>query len=87
MASLPWDIIVNILCRLSVKDLLRYRSVSKPWRSLIDGPDFIKMHLNNSMETSSNLGIVIRDSYLHWVDLGALDLAVNSVTQSEYKAT
>ncbi|GMN36501.1 hypothetical protein TIFTF001_006057 [Ficus carica] len=76
MASLPWDITVNILCRLPVKDLLRYRSVSKPWRSLIDGPDFIKMHLNNSMEMSSNLGIVIRDCDLHWVDLGTLDSAV-----------
>ncbi|KAF4372637.1 hypothetical protein F8388_027310 [Cannabis sativa] len=37
------EIITDILVRLSVKDLLRYRCVSKPWCSLIDGPDFIKV--------------------------------------------
>ncbi|EXB41581.1 F-box protein [Morus notabilis] len=76
MATLPWDIIVDVLSRLSVKDLLRYKSVSKPWCSLIDGQDFIKMHLKNSMETGSNLGVVLRDCDLHWVDLESLDSAV-----------
>ncbi|PON99442.1 F-box domain containing protein [Trema orientale] len=36
----------EVLCRLNVKDVLRYRSVCKEWRSRIDGLDFIKMHLN-----------------------------------------
>ncbi|EXB41582.1 F-box protein [Morus notabilis] len=76
MASLPWDIIVDILGRLSVKDLLRYRSVSKPWCALIDGTDFIMMHLKNSVETGSNLGVVIRYCDLYWVDLDSLDSAV-----------
>ncbi|PON58761.1 F-box domain containing protein [Trema orientale] len=76
MARLPWDLIVDILRRLPVKDLLRYRCVSKPWCSLIDGPDFIKKHLSHSMETFSNTGIVLRDCDLRWVDLYALDSAV-----------
>ncbi|PON91382.1 F-box domain containing protein [Trema orientale] len=76
MASLPWDIIVNILSRLSVKDLLRYRCVSKPLCSLIDGPDFIKMHLNHSMETNSHLSLIRADLELRSVDLDNLDSAV-----------
>ncbi|POO02560.1 F-box domain containing protein [Trema orientale] len=42
MARLPLEMINEIICRLSVKDLLRYRSVCKEWCSLIDGPDFIR---------------------------------------------
>ncbi|PON91357.1 F-box domain containing protein [Trema orientale] len=76
MASLPWVAIVNILSRLPVKDLLRYRCVSKPWCSLIDGPDFIKMHLNHSTETSSNLGLIRAGRQLHWVGLDTPSKAV-----------
>ncbi|PON91381.1 F-box domain containing protein [Trema orientale] len=75
MASLPWDEIVNILSRLPVKDLLRYRCVSKPWCSLIDSPDFIKMHLDHSMETDSHLSLIRAGHELHSVDLDALDSA------------
>ncbi|PON58760.1 F-box domain containing protein [Trema orientale] len=76
MATLPWDSIVGILTRLPVKDLLRYRCVSKPWCSLIDGPDFIKMHLNHSVGTSSNLSLIRGYRVLHSVDLDTLDSAV-----------
>ncbi|PON91358.1 F-box domain containing protein [Trema orientale] len=75
MASLPWDTIVNILTRLPVEDLLRYRCVSKTWCSLIDGPDFIKMHLNRSMETSSHLSLVRGHGELYSVDVDNLDSA------------
>ncbi|PON91356.1 F-box domain containing protein [Trema orientale] len=83
MASLPWAAIVNILARLPVKDLLRYRCVSKLWCSLIDGPDFIKMHLNHSMETSSNLGLIRAGRQLHWVGLDTLNKAVRLKPPSE----
>ncbi|EXB82447.1 F-box protein [Morus notabilis] len=56
---LPLEIIVDILYRLPVNDLLRYRCVSKQWRSLIDGPDFIKLHLNHSKQSNSNLAAVL----------------------------
>ncbi|GMN36515.1 hypothetical protein TIFTF001_006080 [Ficus carica] len=80
--SLPWDIVVDILSRLPVKDLLRYRSVSKPFRSLIDGPDFIKLHLKYSQRTTSHLGVVFGGSnFLSWVDLyGALNLTVRRLS-------
>ncbi|GMN36508.1 hypothetical protein TIFTF001_006083 [Ficus carica] len=74
---LPCEIIVDILCRLPVNDLLRYRSVSKSWRSLIDGRDFIKLHLNHSVKTSSNIGVIFGGrNDLCWVDLYDLKTAV-----------
>lgn len=69
--SLPWEIIVDILFRLPVKDLLRYRSVAKSWCSLIDGPDFVKLHLDHSKEANSE------NNNLFWVGLDVLsDAAV-----------
>ncbi|EXC19892.1 F-box protein [Morus notabilis] len=76
--ALPWEIIMDILCRLSVKDLLRCRCVSEPWRSLIDDPDFIKLHLNHSKQANSNLATVTSGhSGFFWVDLDALGAGVN----------
>ncbi|KAF4380079.1 hypothetical protein F8388_018203 [Cannabis sativa] len=41
----PVDIIEEILRRLPVKTLVRFRCVSKSWRRLITSPDFVKTHL------------------------------------------
>ncbi|XP_062088510.1 F-box protein CPR1-like [Humulus lupulus] len=76
MGSLPGDAILNILCRLSVKDLLRYRCVSKPWCSLIDDPHFVRTHLEHSMETDSNLSLIRGDRELHSIDVDTLDSAI-----------
>ncbi|KAK2980455.1 hypothetical protein RJ640_028863 [Escallonia rubra] len=43
--SLPDDIAVNVLLILPVKSLLRFKCVSKSWRSLITDPLFVKQHL------------------------------------------
>ncbi|XP_024978455.1 F-box/kelch-repeat protein At3g06240-like [Cynara cardunculus var. scolymus] len=52
--GLPPEIIEAILRRLPAKSLGRFKSVSKPWRSLISNPEFIKTHLdlNNHHKTS-----------------------------------
>ncbi|PON58763.1 F-box domain containing protein [Trema orientale] len=76
MADLLWETTVDVLSRLSAKDLLRCRSVCKAWRSLIDGPDFIKMHLNHSIETNSHMGVVISCSDPYWVDSDTLESTV-----------
>ncbi|PIN16736.1 hypothetical protein CDL12_10611 [Handroanthus impetiginosus] len=45
---LPQEIITDILLRLPVKSLLRFKFTSKLWRSLISSKHFVKIHLENS---------------------------------------
>ncbi|XP_074272374.1 F-box protein CPR1-like [Silene latifolia] len=47
--TLPFDIITEILTRLPVKPLTRFKSVSKLWNSLINSPNFIKLHLSKTL--------------------------------------
>ncbi|XP_059633653.1 F-box/kelch-repeat protein At3g06240-like [Cornus florida] len=47
--NLPAEIQMNILSCLPVKSLLRFRCVSKQFRSLISDPYFVKFHLNRSL--------------------------------------
>ncbi|KAM0024035.1 putative F-box domain-containing protein [Helianthus debilis subsp. tardiflorus] len=46
--SLPSEIIEEILSRLPVKSILRFKSVSKPWLSRISDPSFTKLHLTRA---------------------------------------
>ncbi|XP_062076149.1 F-box protein CPR1-like [Humulus lupulus] len=67
--SLTQEMTMEILSHLSVKDLLRYRSVCKAWRTLIDSPSFIRMQLK-----CSKLGLFINGQQnLYWLDLDTLD--------------
>ena len=45
--DLPDEIVLDILARLPVKSLLRFRCVCKPWYSSIANPNFISTHLPN----------------------------------------
>ncbi|XP_071713366.1 F-box protein At5g65850-like [Rutidosis leptorrhynchoides] len=46
--SFPIEIIQEIVSRLPVKSILQFRSVCKPWLSLISDPSFTKLHLTRS---------------------------------------
>lgn len=48
--NLPEDIVVEILLRLPVKSLVRFRCVSKRWRYLISDPRFAKCHFKQASE-------------------------------------
>nr|XP_043614680.1 F-box/kelch-repeat protein At3g06240-like [Erigeron canadensis] len=51
--SMPTEIMEEILLRLPVKSILRFRIVSKQWHSFISHPSFIKLHF--TLSTSKNL--------------------------------
>uniref|UniRef100_A0A7N0UPI0 F-box domain-containing protein n=1 Tax=Kalanchoe fedtschenkoi TaxID=63787 RepID=A0A7N0UPI0_KALFE len=46
--TIPHEILADILSRLPAKNLLRFRTVSKTWLSLISDPNFVKQHLRKS---------------------------------------
>ncbi|KAM3204178.1 F-box protein CPR1-like [Capsicum annuum] len=45
-ADPPGDEMTNILSRLPIEDLMKFRSVCKSWSNLIRDPCFINMHMN-----------------------------------------
>ncbi|PWA41012.1 F-box domain-containing protein [Artemisia annua] len=65
----------EILSRLPVKTLLRCRSVSKDWRELIDSPDFVKIHLNQSKGTYKVLTFLRQH---HYSIISSHSLSLNS---------
>ncbi|CAK9161884.1 unnamed protein product [Ilex paraguariensis] len=60
--EIPEDIVTNVLLNLPVKSLLRFKCVSRPWRSLISQSQFTKNHLNRA--TGSNNDKLARYGYL-----------------------
>ncbi|KAM0046284.1 putative F-box domain-containing protein [Helianthus debilis subsp. tardiflorus] len=50
--SIPIEIIEDILSRLPVESILRFRSVSKPWLSRISHPSFTELHSTRSTRTA-----------------------------------
>ncbi|XP_065847614.1 F-box/kelch-repeat protein At3g23880-like [Euphorbia lathyris] len=58
------EILIEILLRLPLKSLLKFKTVCKSWRSIINSPKFIKEHLNHAHATHYNqhkdfLGLLI----------------------------
>uniref|UniRef100_K4BVS7 F-box domain-containing protein n=1 Tax=Solanum lycopersicum TaxID=4081 RepID=K4BVS7_SOLLC len=66
---LPIELIVEILIRLPVKTLLKMRSVSKSWSSLISTPEFVKAHVKfsaNNREFAHHRLLSIRSGLVWW---------------------
>ncbi|KAM3198990.1 F-box protein CPR1-like [Capsicum annuum] len=75
---LPGDIVMDILFCLPVKSLLRFKSVSKSFCSLIKNPNFISKHnAKITQETTTNLLIMGR----HHKTLEVTLCLINSLTK------
>ncbi|OMO95355.1 hypothetical protein COLO4_15956 [Corchorus olitorius] len=79
--SIPDEICEEILERLPVKSLVRFKATCKPWKSLISDPSFVDHHLNRSAARCRKLAIFFEDigktenssnsrSVVHLLDLG-----------------
>ncbi|CAN1237689.1 F-box only protein 8 [Linum grandiflorum] len=60
--DLPLDIVIDILSRLPVKTLIRFKCVSKHWNELISrSPYLIHMHLIRNQQSANNIRCTYRD--------------------------
>lgn len=64
------EIIMNILVRLPVKSLVRFKCVSKSWRSLISDTYFIRMHVNHVRNINTNTEFASQIFVRHDYDVG-----------------
>ncbi|XP_006358426.1 F-box/kelch-repeat protein At3g23880-like [Solanum tuberosum] len=80
--DLPTELVIEILLRLPVKSLLKFRCASKSWFALISSPEFVKTHLslnaNNSEYTRHKVMMFERTVY------GFRDCSVNSLFNNAF---
>lgn len=53
------DLFVDILLRLPVKSILRFKSVCKSWNTVIKDRFFVKLQLNRAVVDNMNLGLMM----------------------------
>ncbi|XP_028083969.1 F-box/kelch-repeat protein At3g06240-like isoform X1 [Camellia sinensis] len=68
--NLPEDVVIEILSRLPVKSLLRFKCVCRYWCTLIKSPDFISKHFNQE----NNNGHLLVHHYISDIDRYAISL-------------
>ncbi|KAK9706829.1 hypothetical protein RND81_07G154500 [Saponaria officinalis] len=83
MASqpLPLDIISEIVSRLPIKPIFRFKTVSKSWHSMITSPKFIKLHLTKTRNLTSLPKLIVSHWSLSETDID--DKNINSVHLTE----
>ncbi|KAL0002165.1 hypothetical protein SO802_015946 [Lithocarpus litseifolius] len=59
LSSLPEELLEEILVRLPVKSLLRFRCVQKSWSTLVQNPTFIAKHLRHHQTKTKNPSILV----------------------------
>ncbi|XP_050219537.1 F-box/kelch-repeat protein At3g23880-like [Mercurialis annua] len=63
MSNIPSEIMIEILSRLPVKSVVRFKCVCRSWRSLLSHPDFARKHYtNNNNEDDINSFLVFNSA-------------------------
>ncbi|KAF5814536.1 putative F-box domain-containing protein [Helianthus annuus] len=86
---LPDDLMYNVLSRLPVKTIIRYKCVCKKWRDLVSDSYFVNLHLSRSREALMifNYYEPFRPGNLMWVEIGHKALVqVKRLVLTEYCA-
>ncbi|GAB2240311.1 hypothetical protein Droror1_Dr00020829 [Drosera rotundifolia] len=63
----PEELIIQILVRLPAMSLVRFRSVSRSWRSMISSPAFMSSHIDQQTKDNNTRILCIWDSKNHRV--------------------
>ncbi|KAI3915182.1 hypothetical protein MKX01_035441 [Papaver californicum] len=61
MVNLPKELLSNILVRLPIKSVSRFRCVDKAWCRLLKCPNFLKMHHKHALEMNVKFGLMLRN--------------------------
>ena len=69
LVHFPEEVVAEILLRLPVKSLIKFKSVCRSWRTLINDPSFAKRHLRFNANRVSSSAVL----YLTWFRLVAAD--------------
>ncbi|XP_057417827.1 F-box/kelch-repeat protein At3g06240-like [Lotus japonicus] len=84
---LPHDLIVQILLRLPVRSLLRFKSVCKSWLSLISDPQFGKSHFDLAAAPTHRCLVKINNFKLESLDVDASVLDQSSEVNLKFPYT
>lgn len=80
LPEMPDELVLEILLRLPVKSLLKFKCVCKDWHGIISGPSFIRMHLERSVSNQQR-----QPSYLitpHLLDYASTELWPNTFSNN-----
>ncbi|KAI8567203.1 hypothetical protein RHMOL_Rhmol02G0102400 [Rhododendron molle] len=78
--TLPEEILIDVLARLPVKSLCRFKCVSPSWNSLISHPYFAKTHLNRTNKHPyPNKIIISTNDNLYSVDFTDLNTTITKL--------
>ncbi|XP_059295863.1 F-box/kelch-repeat protein At3g23880-like [Lycium ferocissimum] len=86
ISILPQELITDILLKLPVKPLLKFRCVSKSWLALISSPQFVKTHLsicaNDKDYTNHRVVLKVNSPEFNLKDCSLNSLLYDPVTEA-----
>ncbi|GLT36880.1 hypothetical protein SLA2020_112270 [Shorea laevis] len=86
ITALMPELVTDILLRLQVSSLLRFRCLSRSLCSEIDSEKFVKNHLNNSIQRKTHQKLVIYNlEFKHFKDFYFADFDEPYIVMSVYQ--